>query len=58
MSVERDAFEAWISQPPYEHTCERHGEESAWPGQYREYSTELAWEAWQRRANKQTGVVR
>lgn len=43
----RTAFEAWISAPPFEHMCDRNGEDSAWPGTYKRYETELAWEAWQ-----------
>lgn len=50
MNDERKAFEAWISQPPYEHMCDRRGNESAWPGSYKNYATEMAWEAWQERA--------
>ncbi len=43
----RAMFEAWISLPPFEHSCVRNGESSAWPGAYRLYATEIAWEAWQ-----------
>lgn len=40
-------FEAWISAPPFEHMCDKNGECSAWPGTYKRYETEIAWEAWQ-----------
>jgi hypothetical protein len=42
----RAAFEAWISAPPYEREVERFGENSAWPGNYRELDVDLAWCAW------------
>lgn len=43
----RKRFEAWISSKPYEHMCDMVSECSAWPGQYKRYETQLAWEAWQ-----------
>lgn len=46
----RDQFEAWISAPPYERSLSRHTNDAArtaWPGQYRNYEVELAWNAWQ-----------
>lgn len=46
----RAAFEAWISAPPFELEIDRFPADerrSAWPGAYRHYPTELAWEAWQ-----------
>jgi hypothetical protein len=42
----RAAFEAWISAPPFEREVERFGENSAWPGNYRELDIDLAWQAW------------
>ena len=42
----RAAFEAWISSPPYEREVQRFGENSAWPGNYRELDVDLAWCAW------------
>ena len=42
----RAAFEAWISAPPFEREVERFGENSAWPGNYRELDVDLAWCAW------------
>lgn len=46
----REAFESWISSPPFERSVDRWpADESkfAWPGQYRVYEVQLAWEAWQ-----------
>lgn len=45
----RQVFEEWISGPPYEREIQRNPEDEmkyAWPGQYRDISVELAWEAW------------
>jgi hypothetical protein len=55
----RADFEAWISQPPYERPVERFADDpnvAAWPGAYRVYDVQLAWEAWQESANN-TRVV-
>jgi hypothetical protein len=52
--VEREAFEKWISEMPYERDTARwdmDDENTVWPGQYKDYETELAWCAWQERAN-------
>lgn len=43
----REQFEAWIKAPPFEHLCDRKGSESAWPGNYKRYETQLAWEAYE-----------
>lgn len=48
----RAAFESWISAPPYERSVERQGENGSWPGQYRSYETQAAWEAWQESARQ------
>ncbi len=42
----RADFEKFIGAPPYEHMCDRAGQEAAWPGQYKRYETQLAWQAW------------
>jgi hypothetical protein len=43
----RAEFEAWITAPPIEARIDRYPTEvCAWPGQYRNYSVQLAWEAW------------
>lgn len=43
----RAEFEAWITSPPYEKPVDVNPESSAWPGQYRAYEVQLAWEAYQ-----------
>ncbi len=53
LAREREKFEKWIrwiSLPPYEHMCDKGSGESAWPGQYKHYETQLAWESWLDRA--------
>ena len=45
----RSAFEAWITAAPIEKDVTRNPTDwskSAWPGQYRSYEVQLAWEAW------------
>lgn len=49
-SAEREAFEAFVSSPPFEYSIERMSHLSAWPGNYRSLSVQLAWEAWKERA--------
>lgn len=49
----RAEFEEWITAPPYEQSIERHpidSKRTSWPGQYRYYATQLAWEAWRERS--------
>jgi hypothetical protein len=46
-AIEREAFEAWISGPPYEYPVDRFGPDSAWPGNYCLINVDLAWQAWQ-----------
>ena len=43
----RSAFEKHFSNPPFEFPMERQTEEGAFPGNYRSYVTECAWEGWQ-----------
>lgn len=50
----RSSFEQWISGPPYERSASRYPENeqvSAWPGQYKDYAVQLAWEAWRQAQN-------
>lgn len=49
MSTEqwRTEFEAWIASPPYEKPLGNNSEASGFPGQYRAYEVQLAWEAYQ-----------
>lgn len=45
----RDAFEAWISSPPFERETTRYPKDEtkfAWPGSYRDYEVQIAWDAW------------
>lgn len=44
--TDREAFEAWISGPPYEHEVGLFGDAAAWPGNYRDIDVDLAWQAW------------
>jgi hypothetical protein len=46
----RDRFEAWISASPFERNISRIPDDPAqhsWPGHYREYEVQLAWEAFE-----------
>lgn len=50
----RLSFEAWITSPPYQKCVARNSSDemkSAWPGQYRTYEVQLAWEAWSKSAH-------
>jgi hypothetical protein len=47
---EREAFEKWISQPPYEKDVTKYPDDpafAAWPKCYRDIAVQLAWDAWQ-----------
>ena len=44
---QRAAFEAWITQPPYNRRVDVLSERSMSPDQYRYYEVQLAWDAWQ-----------
>lgn len=61
--TDRDSFERWISAPPYERSVERFAEDAskvAWPGQYRIYEVQLAWEAvqeFERRHKEQSNAA-
>lgn len=49
MSENRQAFEMFISSPPFEKDIERFPTDGAkypWPGAYRDITVELAWECW------------
>ncbi len=48
----RARFEAWITASPYERDVARFRARAAWPNQYKDYITELAWCAWQESAKK------
>jgi len=48
MDEMRKAFETVINEPPYERITARFDENDyndySWPGQYRDYTVQLAWE--------------
>ena len=46
VSSRQELFEEWAESLPREWDVTRQGESSAWPGQYREYAVQCAWEAW------------
>jgi len=57
----RDNFEAWISAPPYGKPIARYSTDpklTSWPGHYRFYGAQLAWEAWQARDAEIEGLKR
>ncbi len=43
---ERARFEKWAKSPPQEWIVSKYPDDSAWPGQYRSYVVQAAWEAW------------
>lgn len=47
MDKQREAFEAWAKKPPREFYLARHPDAAAWPGNYKDYHVECAWQAWQ-----------
>lgn len=53
----RAEFEVWVSAPPYEMSLERQTANGTWPGQYREYGVQLAWEAWQQATSQCAAVT-
>jgi hypothetical protein len=47
---DREAFEKWISGPPYERSIDRYPNDPTrygFPGTYREHDVDLCWLAWQ-----------
>ncbi len=48
----REAFEAFISAPPFEMPTERFDDRCAWPGGYTELEVDLAWQAWKARGKR------
>jgi hypothetical protein len=50
----REAFEKWITAPPYEREIARWPQDEtkyAWPGQYQDIAVQLAWESWMEAPN-------
>ena len=45
--MSRQAFEAFITAPPFEMGISRFDDRGAWPGGYTELEVDLAWQAWQ-----------
>ena len=45
--TDREAFEAFISAPPFEFDVYRFDDRGAWPGNYTDIQVDLAWQAWQ-----------
>lgn len=45
--AQREAFEAKMSKPPFEFYLGRFDKNEVWPGSYRHYHVECAWQAWQ-----------
>ena len=43
----REEFEKWAEELPYEFNLERFGENGSWPGDYRSYPVQCAWNAYQ-----------
>jgi hypothetical protein len=61
MEDERKKFEARFSASPFEWDFERFPEGSAWPGNYKDYNVQCAWEGWEEAAeaaNKELAVLR
>ena len=44
--MNRQAFEAFITAPPFEMGISRFDDRGAWPGSYLSYDVDLAWAAW------------
>ena len=57
MQSNREQFEAKFSQPPYEFEMDRCGPDSSWPGGYREYHVQCAWEGWQAGAQAERSAI-
>ena len=53
----RKQFEELMGAPPYEVNLRRCTEESAWPGNYRDYEVQLAWCAWEDLWNRRAEAV-
>ena len=44
--TDREAFEVFITAPPFEMQIERLDGRCAWPGSYTHHDVDLAWQAW------------
>lgn len=55
--AEREAFEAWISAPPFAYCIDRFpADDPYWPGCYQVLSVDLAWRAWQEAKKAERGA--
>ena len=55
--TQREEFEKWASEPPMEWCLARYPDDEvrfAWPGLYKDYTVQSAWEAWQEAAKRAT----
>ncbi len=57
LAAQRILFEQWVYKPPYEKAVSRYGPHESWPNQYRDYSVQLAWEAWCKVVSDTAGMV-
>lgn len=51
----REQFEQWIADPPYEKCIDRFPDDPknyCWPGNYRDITVQLAWDAWRESQNR------
>lgn len=51
----RDAFEKWVSSPPFEYSVSRYPNDPmqySWPGSYKYLTVELAWSAWKESSSR------
>ena len=50
----QEQFEVWAQEAPREWSIEKQSELGAFPGQYRDYHVQAAWEAWEAAAYLRT----
>lgn len=53
----RARFEKAFSSPPYEFSLTRFSDEEVWPGNYKAYHVQCAWEAWQACEKEQANLT-
>ncbi len=49
--MSRQAFEAFVTTPPFDLGIGRFDDRGAWPGSYRSYDVDLAWQAYKAATN-------
>lgn len=47
MDKARRTFEETFSRPPFEFEMDKYNHHESWPGSYRNYHVQCAWEGWQ-----------